>query len=141
VNQGFHPDAPMAVIDIVSIVNIGLMVIAAFYRDRTATEGAGANWRVRLGLAAVCFGLCSQVLYCLMLFALIHGWVPLYGGNSFTHFQLTLSNLGSLLSIATFVAALPGRGLRRYLGLWVALTSGYLWSLSGFDAALGSLFK
>jgi hypothetical protein len=34
VNQGFHPDLPMTAIVIVSVVNISLMVIAAFYRGR-----------------------------------------------------------------------------------------------------------
>ena len=87
------------------------MVVAALYRGRAATEGADASWRVRLGLAAVCFGLCSQVLYCLMLAALIHGWVALYSGNSFNHLQLSLSNLGVLLSITALVAALFSRGL------------------------------
>lgn len=140
-NQGFHPDLPMTVIGSISIVNISLMVIAAFYRERTGTERADANWRVKLGLAAVSFGLCSQVLYCLMVFALMHGWVPFYSGNSFNHLQLTLSDLGSLLSVATFFAALLGRGLRRYLGLWVAVTSGCLWYLSGLAAGLRSLFN
>lgn len=140
-NQGFHPDAPMAVIEVISVTNIGLMLIAAFYRERAATEGADAGWRVRLGLAAVCFGLCSQVLYCLMLVVLIHGWVPFYSRNSFNHLQLSLSNCGCLLCGATFLCALLARGLRRYSGLWVAVTSGCLWGLSGLGAALGSLFR
>ncbi len=142
-NLGFHPDAPMSVIVIISIVNIGLMVIAAFYRGHEATEsGDGdASRRVKLGLAGVCFGLCSQVLYCLMLAALIRGWVPFYPGNSFNHLGGALSNVGLLLSTATFCSALLARGLRRYSGLWVAVTSGYLWERSGLGAALGSLFS
>jgi hypothetical protein len=141
VSQSFHPDAPMSVIGVISITNICLMLIAVFYRERAVTEGVDSSWRVKLGLAAVGFGLCSQILYCLMLFALIRGWVPFYSGNSFNHLQLSLSNLGCLLSAATFFSALFGRGLRRYSGLWVAVTSGCLWSLSGLGAALGSLFK
>jgi hypothetical protein len=141
VNLGFHPDLPMTAIVIVSIVNICLMAIAAFYRGRAATEGEDASWRVRLGLVAVCFGLCSQVLYCLMLAALIRGWVPFYSGNSYNHLEGTLSSAGFFLSIATFFAALLGGGLRRYLGLWVAVTTGYLWELAGLSAALGSLFS
>jgi hypothetical protein len=141
VNLGFHPDLPMTAIVIVSIVNICLMVIAAFYRGHVATESGDAGWRVKLGLAAVCFGLCSQVLYCLMLAALIRGWVPFYSGNSFNHLEGTLSNAGFLLSTATFFSALLARGLRRYSLLWVAVTSGYLWELSGLGAALGSLFS
>jgi hypothetical protein len=139
VNVGFHPDAPLTVIAVVSITNICLMVIAAFYGPEATS--ANANWRVKSGLIAVLFGLCSQVLYCLMLVALVRGIVPSYSGNSFNHFQLTLSNTGGLLSIATFVAALFGRGFRRYSGVWVAVTGGCLWSLSGLGAALGSLFK
>ena len=140
-SASFHPDVPLTVITVVSIANICLMVIASFYRANAATEEVDANWRVRLGLIAVVFGLCSQVLYCLMLVALIHGTVPSYSGNSFNHFQLTLSNTGGLLSIATFFAALFGSGFRRYSGIWVAITSGCLWGLSGLGAALGSLFK
>ena len=140
-NLGFHPDLPMTAIIIVSIVNICLMVIAAFYRESVATDGGDAGWRVRLGLATVCFGLCSQVLYCLMLAALIRGWLPFYSGNSFNHLEGTLSNAGLLLSVATFLSALLARGLRRYSGLWVAITSGYLWELSGLGAALSSLFS
>lgn len=139
-NVGFHPDLPVTVIVVVSVVNICLMVMAAFYPGRAATEGEDASWRERLSLAAVCSGLCSQVLYCLMLFALIHGWAPFYSGNSFNQLQLNLSNLGCMFSMATFFFALCGKGLRRYSGLWVAVTSGCLWSLSGSGAALGSLF-
>jgi hypothetical protein len=140
VNLDFHPDLPMTAIVSVSIVNICLMVVAAFYREHAATN-QNATWRVRLGLAAVYFGLCSQVLYCLMLAALIRGWVAFYSGNSFNHLERTLSNVGLLLSMATFFSALLARGLRRYSGLWVAITSGYLWELSGLGAALGSLFS
>ena len=140
-SESFHPDVPVTVIALVSIANVCLMVIAAFYRARVATEAVDANWRVRLGLIAVVCGLCSQVLYCLMLVALIHGTVPAYSGNSFNHFQLTLSNTGGLLSMATFFTALFGSGFRRYSGIWVAVTSGCLWGLSGLGAALGSLFK
>lgn len=140
-NLGFHPDLPMTVIVIVSIVNICLMVIAAFYRGRAANGGEDDSWRARLGLAAVCSGLCSQVLYCLMLFALIHGWVPFYSGNSYSHLERTLSNIGLLLSMATFFFALLARGVRRYSGLWVAVTGWYLWGLSGLGVALGSLFS
>jgi len=138
---GFQPDAPMTLIGIISVTNIFLMVIAAFYRGRAATEGVDAGWRVRMGLAVVCFGLCSQVLYCLMLFALMHGWVPFYSGNSYNHLEGTLSDVGLLLSMATFFFALLARGLRRYSGLWVAVTSWYLWYLSGLGAGLRSLFS
>jgi hypothetical protein len=77
VSQGFHPDLPMTAIVIVSIVNICLMAIAAFYRGQLSNEHGDDGWRVKLGFAAVCFGLCSQVLYCVMLAASIYGWVPL----------------------------------------------------------------
>jgi hypothetical protein len=131
----------MTVIVIISIVNICLMGIAAFYRGRAPAEGEDASWRVGLGLAVVCFGLCNQVLYCLMLAALIHGWVPFYSGNSYHHLEGTLSNIGWLLSISTFFLALFASGVRRYSGLWVAATSSYLSYLSGLSAALGSLFS
>jgi hypothetical protein len=140
VNLGFHPDLPMTAIVIVSIVNISLMVIAAFYRGHVTAESAD-SWRLKLGLAAVCFGLCSQVLYCLMLAVSIRGWVPPYSRNSYDHLQLSLSNLGFLLSVTAFVAALFGRGLQRGSGLWVAVTSGWLWGLSGLGAALRSMFS
>ena len=123
-NQSFHPGAPMSAIGIVSVLNICLMVIAAFYRGRVANEDEDASWRVRLGSAAVCFGLCSQVLYCLMVAALIHDWVPFYWRNSYNHLEGTLSNIGLLLSTATFFFALFAKGLQRYAGLWVAITAG-----------------
>ena len=140
-NLGVHTDLPMTAIIIVSIVNLCLIVIAAFYRGRAATEVADANWRAKSGLVAVCCGLCSQVLYCAILAALIHGWVPFYSGNSYLHLEGTRSNMGLLLSIVTFFSALLARGLPRYSGIWVAVTSGYLRELSGLGAALGSLFN
>lgn len=133
-NLGFHPALPMTAIVIVSIINISLMAMAAFYRGHAATESAN-SWRLNLGLAAVCFGLCSQVLYCLMLAALVHGWVPFYSRNSFDHFEGALANAGMLLSTGAFFSALLARGLRQYSGLWVAITSGYLWYLSGRGGA------
>jgi hypothetical protein len=140
VNLGFHPDLPMTAIVIISIVNISLMVIAAFYRRRVTPEGPD-SWRLRLGLVGVFFGLCSQVLYSVMVAALIRGWVPFYSRNSYDHLQGTLSNAGLLLSAATLVSALLAGGLRRYSGLWVAVTSGYLWFLSGLGAGLRSMFS
>jgi cytochrome c biogenesis protein CcdA len=76
VNQNVHTDAPTIWAGIISIANLCLMVLAAFYPKHALSEGLDANWRAKTGIAAVCLGLCSQVLYCLMLFALIHGWVP-----------------------------------------------------------------
>lgn len=139
-NRGLHPDASMIVIDVIPVTNVCLMVIAAFYGGRAATEDEDASWRVRLGLAAVCFGLCSQVFF-LMLAALSHGWVPSYSGNSFNHFEGTLANIGASLCTATFFSALLARGLRRYSGLWVAITSGCIWSLWGLSVGLRSLFR
>jgi hypothetical protein len=139
-NRGFQPGVPMTVTGIVSVANICLMVIAAFYRGRASTEATDTSWRVRLGLIAVCFGLCSQVLYCLMQFALIHDWVPFYSGNSHNHLEGRLTDVGLLLSAATFFFAMSAGGLRRYSGLWVAVTNWYLWSLSGLGALLRSRF-
>jgi len=51
-------------------------------------------------------------------------------------YLLTLSRMGCLLSAAALFSSLFGRGLRRYAGVWVAVTSGFFWNLLGLGAAL-----
>jgi hypothetical protein len=102
-------------------------------------NGADLTLRVKWGFVAISLGLCSQVLYCLMLAALIFGWVPFDPGNSFNHLEASLSRMGLLLSAGTLFAALLGRGLRRNVGLWVAVTTWYLWGWSSLGALLRSL--
>lgn len=98
--------------------------------------------RMRLGYVAVSLGLCSQILYCLMLAAWRYGWIPLDPGvNALTHLEARLSDLGGLLSVATVMVALFGRGLRRYARIWVGGTTFCFWGLVGTGVALKSLFR
>jgi hypothetical protein len=138
VNRGFHPSAETFAIIALSVANICLLVTAAFYRGREPVEGGNPVLRMRLGYVAVSLGLCTQGLYCVMLVIGIYGWVPLDPGyNSINHLEVRLSNVGGLLSVATFLAALLGSGLRRYAGVWVAATNWFLWGLVGLGPALG----
>ena len=126
-------------IGIVSLANMCLLVTTAFYRRGGFTDSVHSTLRMKLGYTAVSFGLCSQVLYCLLLAIWRYGWIPFEPGvNSINHLEARLSNLGCLLSAATFLAALFARGLRRYTGLWVGGTTLFLWGLTGLGAGLKS---
>jgi len=104
-------------------------------------EETSATPRVKLGYIAVALGLCSQVLYGFLVAVWKYKWVPLDPGvNSLTHLEVRLCNAGVLLSTATMLAALFGRGLRRYAGIWVGGTTFFFWGLAGLGVALKSLF-
>lgn len=134
-NQSSYLTGPTILVGVVSIVNICLLMAAVF-----SGEGSGAGVksaaRVKLGYVAVSLGLCSQVLYGLMVAALFFGWVP-NPGESFHHLEASLARTGVLLSAATLFTALFGRGLRRYVGLWVACTTWFLWGTASLGALLG----
>ena len=132
-NLGFHLTGPTILIDGLSVANICLLVTVAFVRDGKSADDAKSALEVKLGSVAVFLGLCGQVLYCLMQAALTFDWMPLGPWNSVTHLEASLSKMGLLLSVGTLFAALYGRGLRRYAGLWVAVTTWVLWSLSSLD--------
>jgi hypothetical protein len=139
VNQSFHLDGPTILMGGVSIANVCLLLTAAFFREGASVDGAHSTLRMKLGFVAVSLGLCSQVLYCLMLVALNFDWVPPSPGNSINHLEISLSRMGLLLSATTLFAALFGRGLRRNVGLWVSVTTWFLWGLSSLGASLRSL--
>jgi hypothetical protein len=125
-----------------SLANVCLMVLAAFYREAATGRTASPPWRVTSGYVAVTLGLCSQIFYCLMLLVWRYGWVPFDPGvNSVIHLEVKLANIGGLLSTATVLAALFGKGLRRYAGVWVGATTFWFWSFVGWLAALESLFR
>ena len=140
-NQGSHMPGEEIAILAVSIANICLLVTAAFYR-RSGADDVDSALRVRLGYVAVSLGLCSQLLYGVMLMIWRYGWIPLDPGfNSPNHLETRLSNIGGLLSTATFLTALFSRGLRRYVGVWIGGSTLFFWGLVGLGAGLGILFR
>lgn len=142
VNTSGHFSRQELVIVIVSFANVGLLVAAAFYNGVGSNEGPDSATRVKLGRVAVLLGLCSQLLYCLMVAVWRYSWVPFDPGvNSISHFEAKLSNIGGLLSVATLMTALFGIGWRRCAGIWVGATTFYFWGLVGLGAALRSLFR
>ena len=127
---------------VISLANIGLLIAAVFRNADGSREQTDSMTRVNLGYVAVSLGLCSQILYCLMLAVWRYGWIPLDPGvNSLTHLEAKLSNVGGLLSTAAVLAALFGKGLRRYAGIWVGVATFCFWSITGLGAALSSLFR
>ena len=61
----------------------------------------------------------------------------LLSDDSISHLEASLSRTGALLSAATLLAALFGRGLRRWAGVWVAATTYLLWALAGLGTGIG----
>jgi hypothetical protein len=157
-NQSGHLTHVTMAIRILSIANICLLVTAVFYRSagrprppkrtpktliyRIASgDEVFPKLRTGLGYMAVGLGMCSQILYCVLLGAWKYRWVPFDPGvNSVTYLEMKLSNWGELLSAATVLVALFGRGLRRYAGIWVGATTFYFWGLVGLGVALKTLF-
>ena len=141
-NQSEHLTRETIATGILSIANICLLVLAALYgiiRSRNQTE---SRLRIKLGYLAVGLGMCSQILYCLLVAAWKYGWVPFDPGtNSVNHLEMRLSDIGGLLSAATVLVALFGRGLRRYAGIWVGSTTFCFWGLVGLGVGLKSLFR
>jgi hypothetical protein len=141
-NQSGHLGQEAAAIGVLSIANLCLLVTATFYRRVGSRGGIDSTLRTNLGYIAVGLGMCSQILYCLMLAAWRCGWVPFDPGvNSVTQLEGRLSNVGELLSTATVLVALFGIGLRRFAGVWVGGTTFGFWSLLGLGVALKSLFR
>ena len=141
-SKGGHPSWQEIAAVGVSVGNVCLMAVAAFYRRTAAEQSTASPWRVKSGYVAVSLGLCSQLFYCVMLAAWRYGWVPLNpGSNSVIHLEEKLSNVGGVLSMATFWTACFGTGLRRWAGIWVAVTTFVLWSMVGLGVALSKLFR
>lgn len=133
---------PTMAIVIVSVVNICLMATAAFRLEHTNRDGSIPMLRMRSGYLAVSLGLCSQILYCLMLAALHYSWIPLSQGyNSSNQMEESLAGIGVLLSTATLMTALLGRGFRRYAGILVGGTTWFLWGLAALGTGLGEAFE
>jgi hypothetical protein len=114
-------------IAIVSVANLGLLMMAALYPEQESLLQP-AESRRKAGLIAVFFGLCGQSLYLLFL-----GWTYFHpedriGGQWF--------NAGSWCSILTFAIALFGYKLKRYAGLVSAATTFFLWGLAGLGNTL-----
>lgn len=127
--QSFHPDAQMIICIIVSVVNIFLAFGAVFLIERKVEAGGKSATRMKFGLVAMFFGLGSQVLYGLMLAAWTFDWGPFGPGNSFRRLAVT----GCLLSSITLLFALFSKGFRRLVGLWVAVTTWYMWVIVSFE--------
>ncbi len=127
---------------VVSLINVCLLVTAAVCKSSRLGEDSVSALRVKLGYVAITLGLCSQILYCLMLVVWQYSWVPLDPGfNALTHLEARLSNFGGLLSTAALFVAIFGTGIRRYAGVWVGVTTFCFWSYVGLGVALQSLFR
>lgn len=128
-NQEIHPSAVKILIAAVSVANISLLVTSIFYRGCRRTEGIDA--RENVSLLAVFFGLSSQVFYLLIMGVPTVTSLFLDRDSIFHQLHLCFPTVGFLLSAAAFVTGWFGRGMRRYAALWVAISSGFLWSLAG----------
>lgn len=125
-----------------SLVNIGLLLVSAFYWRSTSDGPASCSLRVKIGYLGTSLALCSQILCCLMLATWRYGWIPIEpGGNSLLRLNGRLANLGGLLSMAACLMALFERGLRRYASAWVGATTLYFWSMVGLNVSLSVLFR
>jgi hypothetical protein len=129
-NQGAHLSAVQILIGAISVANICLLVTAIFYGGHRRTEGVDA--RERMSFLAVFLGLSSQVFYLLMMGPLTLGWLFLDRDSILHQMHLRFPTVGLLLSAVAFFTGWFGRGMRRYMTLWVAVSSGFFWLLANF---------
>lgn len=124
-NQNHHLSAVQIVIAAVYVTNLCLLVTAAFYRGRRPMKEFDS--REKMGLTAVFFGLTSQVFY-LLLPPWMFGWLFLDRDSVFHRLHIGFYSVGFLLSALSMFAGCFGRGMRRYVSLWVEVSTGFLWS-------------
>jgi hypothetical protein len=113
---------------VVSIANVCLLVMASFYGGHRLAGRIDA--REKLGLAAVALGLSSQAFYLLTMVQWRAGFLD--RDSLLAQLHIRFPSVGFLLSAGAFFVAWFGRGLRRYASLWVAVSSGFFWTLAGF---------
>jgi hypothetical protein len=114
---------------LISFANLCFIAIAVFYPydERATPSGESIIKASAYNTLALVLASCSQVLYVTFGAAWWFQWMRFYPGNSLQ----TVSILGGLvLSASAFVAAIFGMGLKRWAGVFVAVTTGGLWLLS-----------
>jgi hypothetical protein len=99
----------------------------ALWRDASDPEGVPDKW----GTIAIVLLTCSQLLSLIFLLAWFFQWMRFYPGNPV---QIASIYCGLALSAASFVMACFGLGLKRLMGIAIAVTTALLW----FIAAIGS---
>lgn len=125
-NQDHHLSGVQVLIALVCVANLCLLVTANFYRGRLPRQEFDS--REKLGFTAIFFGLTSQVFY-LALLPWQFGWMFLDRDSMFHRLHVGFFSVGLLLSALSFLAGCFGRGIRRYVSLWVAVSTGFLWML------------
>jgi hypothetical protein len=98
-------------------------VVLALLRPESRSKPVPDPW----GTASMLMLTCSQVLYLIFVSAWLFKWVHFYPGNPV---QMTAIYVGLLLSAAALLTAIAGSGLKRLMGIVVALTSALLWLIT-----------
>jgi hypothetical protein len=130
-----HPQTRLSLFAIslllISAGNLYGIGLALWYRNSDALTSSDAlpdKW----GTMAIVFLACSQALYLLFFFAWLFQWVHFYPGNPLQTISIAC---GFSLSAAALLTASIGLGLKRLMGIIIAITTGLLWLIS----AVGSV--
>ena len=125
-NDQHHISRGEILIVLLCVANACWLVIAAFHRGNRPTELFDS--REKLSFVALFLAFSSQIFYLSMLpFGL--GWLFLDRDSIFHDLHVGFFVVGFWLSLTAFCAACFGRGIRRLVSIWVAVTTGFLWSL------------
>jgi hypothetical protein len=132
-----HPQSRFSVFAILllllssaNLYGIGLALLSR--RSDSLTWLKARPDKVGWGTMAIMLLACSQVLYLAFLFAWLFQWMRFYPGNPAQTFSI---RSGLSLSTAALLMAPLGFGLKRVIGIIVAISTGLLWLV----AALGSV--
>jgi hypothetical protein len=126
-----HPvQAGTVALLLLSVSNLSLIVLAAFYRVdevQLSSPETRPKHRIAFGYLSIALAAGSQLLYLGFGAAWFFRWTNFYPGNPIETFAI---RLGLLLSIGAVVTAPFGIGLKRCAGLFVGFTTTGVWLLS-----------
>ncbi|HTS09301.1 MAG TPA: hypothetical protein VMP68_27300 [Candidatus Eisenbacteria bacterium] len=125
-NCRHHISRGEVLIALVCVANFFLLVAATFYRGGKPRENF--DLREKIEFLAIFLALSSQVFYLLM-FPFGYEWLVVDPDNFFHRIHIGFYVAGFWLSVAALCTACFGRGIRRLASIWVAVTTGFLWSL------------
>jgi hypothetical protein len=130
-----HPQSRLSLFAILLLLissgNLYGMGLAIWYQNSdslTSSKALPDKW----GTIAIVLLACSQVLYLFFFFAWLFQWVRFYPGNPVETISIAC---GLSLSAGALLTASFGFGLKRLVGIIVALTTALLW----FISAIGSV--
>jgi hypothetical protein len=125
-----HPQSRLSLFTILLlIISFGNFygIGVGLWHNKSDSETVSDTW----GTMAIVFLAFNQMLYLVFVFAWLFQWMRFYPGNPVQGASVCC---GFALSVASIVMACCGLGLKRVMGIAIAVTTALLW----FMAAIGS---